>query len=150
MGNYRPVSLTSVVGKVLETLIKDRIGKHLNKYKRIKGSQHGFTKGSSCLTNILEFYEAVSDWVDEGKAVDIVYIDFQKAFDKVPHRRLLAKVRACGVTGQITNWIANWLSGRKQSGCEWKDVLLGGCKSWGTSGISRQTITIHYLHQRFG
>ena len=49
---------------------------HLNKYKLIKGSQHGFTKGSSCLTNILEFYEAVSDWVDDGKAVDIVYPDF--------------------------------------------------------------------------
>ena len=51
LGNYRPVSLTSVVGKVLETLIKDRMRNHLNKYKLIKGSQHGFTKGSSCLTN---------------------------------------------------------------------------------------------------
>ena len=57
-------------------------------YKLIKGSQHGFTKGSSCLTNLSEFYEAVSDWVDDGKAVDIVYLDFKKAFDKVPHRRL--------------------------------------------------------------
>ena len=72
---------------------------HLNKYNIIKGSQHGFTKGSSCLTNLLEFYEAVSDWVDEGKAVDIVYLDFKKAFDKVPHRRLLTKVGACGVAG---------------------------------------------------
>ena len=64
---------------------------HLNEYKLIKGNQHGFTKGRSCLTNLLEFYEAVSDWVDEGKAVDIVYVDFKKAFDKVPHRRLLAR-----------------------------------------------------------
>ena len=55
----------------------------------------------------------MSDWVDEGKAVDVVYLDFKKAFDKVPHRRLLAKVRACGVSGQVANWIANWLSGRK-------------------------------------
>ena len=62
---------------------------HLNKYKLIKGSQQGFTKVSSCLTNLLEFYETVSDWVDEGKAVDIVYLDFKKAFDKVPHRRLV-------------------------------------------------------------
>ena len=76
------------MGKVLETLIKDQMRNHLNKYKLIKGSQHGFTKGSSCLTNLLEFYEAVSDWVDEGKAVDIEYLDFKKAFDKVPHRRL--------------------------------------------------------------
>ena len=92
------------MGKVLETLIiKDQIRNHLNKYKLIKGSQQGFTKGSSCLTNLFEFYEAVSDWVDEGKAVDIVYLDFKKAFDKVPHRRLLAKVRACGVAGQVAN-----------------------------------------------
>ena len=81
MGNYRPVSLTSVVGKVLETLIKDQMRNHLNKYKLIKGRQHGFTKGSFCLTNLLEFDEAVSDWVDEGKAVDIVYRDFKRAFD---------------------------------------------------------------------
>ncbi len=131
LGNYRPVSLTSVVGKVLETLIKDQMRNHLNKYKLIKGSQHGFTKGSSCLTNLLEFYEAVSDWVDEGKAVDIVYLDFKKAFDKVPHRRLLDKVRACRVAGQVANWIANWLSGMKQRvavsermSC-WEDVSSG-------------------------
>ena len=78
--------------------------------------------------NLLEFHEAVSDWVDEGKAVDIVYLDFKKAFDKVPHWRLLPKVRTCGVAAQVANWIANWLSGRKQSGCEWEDVLLGGWK----------------------
>ena len=113
-GNDRPVRLTSVLGKVLETLIKDRMRNHLNKYKLIKGCQHGFTKGSSCLTNLLEFYETVFDWVDEGKAVDIVYRDFKKAFDKVPHRRLLAKVMACGVAGQVENWIVNWLSGWKQ------------------------------------
>ena len=67
MGNYRPVSLISVVGKVLETLIRDQMRNHLYKYKLIKGGQHGFTKGSSCLTNLSEFHEAVSDWVDEGK-----------------------------------------------------------------------------------
>ena len=66
--------------------------------------------------------------MDDGKAVDIVFLDFKKVFDKVPHRRLLVKVRACGVAGQVANWIANRLSGRNQSGCEWEDVLLGGCK----------------------
>ena len=95
---------------------------------KLRSCQHGFTKGSSCLTNLLEFYEAVFDWVDDGKAVDMVYLDFKKTFDKVPHRRLLAKVRACGVAGRVANWIANWLSGRKQRVAEWGDVLLGGCK----------------------
>ena len=61
--------------------------------------------------------------------MDIVYLDLKKAFDKVPHRRLLAKVRVCGVAGQVANWIANWLSGRKQRvAVKWEDVLLGGCK----------------------
>ena len=95
------------------TLIKDQMRNHLNKYKLIKGSQHGLTKGSSCLTNLLEFYEAVSDWLDEGIVVEVVYLDFEKVFAKVPHRRLLAKVRACGVAGQVANWIVNWLSDRK-------------------------------------
>ena len=58
---------------------------HLNKCKLIKGRQHGFTKGSSCLTNLLEFYESVYDWVDDGKTVDIVYVYFKKVFDKVPN-----------------------------------------------------------------
>ena len=97
------------MGKVLETLTRDQMRNHLNKYKLIKGNQHGFTKGSSCLTILFEFYEAVSDCVDEGKAVDIVYLDFKKAFDKVPHWRLFATVRACGVAGQVANWIGNWL-----------------------------------------
>ena len=51
----------------------------------------------------MKFCEAMSDWVEEGKAVDIVYLDFKKAFDKIPQRRLLAKVRACGVAGQVAN-----------------------------------------------
>ena len=56
----------------------------------------------------------MSDCLDEGKAVDIVHMDFKKAFDKVPHWRLLAKVSACGVAGQVANWIGNWLIDRKQ------------------------------------
>ena len=60
--------------------------------------------------------------MDEGKAVDKVYLDVKKAFDKVPHRRLLAKVRACGVAGQVANWIANWLSGSMSC---WEDVSSG-------------------------
>ena len=73
----------------------------------------------------------MSDLVDEGKAVDIVYLDFKKAFDKVPHRRLLTKVRACGVAGQVANWIANWLSDKKQRVAVngrmycWEDVSCG-------------------------
>ena len=89
--NYRPVSLTSIVGKVLESLIKDKIMQFLEEHKLIKDTQHGFTSGRSCLTNLLEFFESVTKELDEGNNVDLVYLDFCKAFDKVPHQRLIKK-----------------------------------------------------------
>src|SRR6218665_1083993 len=93
--NYKPVSLTSVVCKVMERIVKDNVMEHLNEYNVIKGSQHGFTKGRSCLTDLLEFFEEVYERLDEGKPVDIIYLDFAKAFDKVPHKRLAKKLQAC-------------------------------------------------------
>ncbi|XP_078083661.1 uncharacterized protein LOC144503028 [Mustelus asterias] len=96
-GNYRPVSLTSVVGKMLESIIKEEITEHLNKNGSIKQTQHGLMKGKSCLTNLLDFYEDVTSAVDRGEPVDVVFLDFQKAFDKVPHKRLLQKIGVHGV-----------------------------------------------------
>ena len=87
--NYRPVSLTSVICKVLETIIRDHMMDFLIKHKLINPSQHGFLKARSCLTNLLCFFEEITKWVDEGSPVDVIYLDFQKAFDKVPHQRLL-------------------------------------------------------------
>ena len=112
--NYRPVSLTSVACKVMERIVKDNIVKHMEEHDIIKGSQHGFTKGRSCLTNLLEFFEEVFEKIDEGKPVDVIYLDFAKAFDKVPHKRLIKKLQACGISGQVLKWIQNWLSDRRQ------------------------------------
>jgi hypothetical protein len=114
-GNYRPVSLTSVPCKILESLIKDKLMAHLIDNNLIKDTQHGFMPGKSCATNLTLFMDTVTKAVDEGKAVDIVYLDFAKAFDKVPKQRLLKKLRAKGVDEQVTNWIENWLSDRTQS-----------------------------------
>ena len=74
--NYRPVSLLSIVGKLLESLIKEKLVNHLNKHNLIRDTQHGFTSGRSCLTNLLEFFENVTHELDEGNAVDLVYLDF--------------------------------------------------------------------------
>ena len=63
----------------------------MNVFKLINGSQHGFTKGMSCLTNMLEFFEKITDAIDKGKPYDCIYLDFAKAFDKVPHFRLIKK-----------------------------------------------------------
>ena len=95
-GNYRPVSLMSVPGKMVESLIQDKILKHIEEQALLRENQHGFCKGKSCLTNLLEFFEKVNRHVDAGEPVDIVYLDFQKAFDAVPHQRLLRNLHSQG------------------------------------------------------
>src|SRR5260221_11311077 len=113
-GNYRPISLTSQICKLLESIIKDNIINHLNKNNLINSSQHGFTERKSCLTNLLEFLDSVTNCVDQGHPVDVIYLDLQKAFDKVPHERLLLKLKAHGITGEIAIWIRAWLRDRQQ------------------------------------
>ncbi|KAF2343194.1 Reverse transcriptase domain, partial [Trinorchestia longiramus] len=75
---------------------------------------HGFREKRSCLTNLLDFFGEVNHIYDSTKAVDLVYLDFQKAFDKVPHKRLMAKVEAHGIRGNYSRWIRNWVTGRTQ------------------------------------
>ena len=129
--NYRPVSLTSVICKLLERLIKDHLVDFLVKNKLINPSQHGFLKARSCLTNVLCFLEDVTKWVDEGSPVDIIYLDFKKTFDKVPHQRLLLKLKAHGIGNGMINWIEKWLIDRRQrvivdgEVSNWKSVLSG-------------------------
>jgi hypothetical protein len=100
-GNYRPVSLTSVVCKTMERMVKDALVKHLVKNEVISDSQHSFRSGKLCQTNLLEFMEKMTEWMDMGQAVDVVYLDFAKAFDKVCHKRLMMKVEAAGIAGEV-------------------------------------------------
>ena len=100
-GNYRPVSVTSVCCKLMESIIRDEIVSHLDRNKRIRASQHGFTKVRSCVTNLLEFLDKTTKLVDEGRPLDIVFLDFAKAFDKVPKQRLLKKLQSHGIQGQL-------------------------------------------------
>ena len=129
--NYRPVNLTSLVCKLLETLIRDHMVEFLVKHKLINTSQHGFLKARSCLISLLYFLEEITKWVDDGSPVDVVYLDFQKAFDKVPHQRLLLKLKALGIGNDVINWIEKWLTHRRQRVIvdgeisNWKSVLSG-------------------------
>jgi hypothetical protein len=123
--NYRPISLTAHVCKIAETIIRDSIVEHLDRSNLILKTQHGFVKRRSCLTNLLEFLDYVTNYVDRGCAVDVVYLDFQKAFDKVPHGRLLLKIRQLGIGGEICDWIEDWLRNRRQ-----RVVLGGACSDW--------------------
>ncbi|KAK4815432.1 LOW QUALITY PROTEIN: hypothetical protein QYF61_002647 [Mycteria americana] len=132
LGNYRPVSLTSVPGKLMEQIIPSAITWHVEDNQGIKPSQHGFRKGRSCLTNLISFYDKVTCLVDEGKAVDVVYLDYSKAFDTVSHSILLEKLAAQGLDGCTLSWVKNWLDGRAQ-----RVVVNGVYSSWWpvTSGV---------------
>lgn len=129
--NYRPVSLTSVVCKVLESIVRDEIMYHLVKNKLISVEQHGFIPRKACVTNLLETVDFATTNLSNKTPTDIVFLDFSKAFDKVSHRRLLTKLHTYGVRGQIYSWIAAFLSNRKQrvvladAESQWVDVLSG-------------------------
>ena len=96
---------------MMESIIRDKITDHLEINRLINMSQHGFMKGRSCATNLLEFLEKATTVVDGGGNYDIIYLDFAKAFDKVPIQRLLKKVRVHGIWGKILTWIEQWLTG---------------------------------------
>ncbi|NXY20055.1 RTJK polymerase, partial [Atrichornis clamosus] len=101
LGNYRPVSLASMLGKIMEQIILSAITWHLQDIRGVRASQHGFLRGRSCLTNLISFCDHL---VDVGKAVDVVYLDFSKAFDTVSHSILLEKLAVHGLDRCTLCW----------------------------------------------
>jgi len=97
--NYRPISLTSQVCKLFEMIVKDAIVEHLERHKLIFETQHGFRRGRSCLSNLLTFLEKATASMDKGIPMDVIFLDFAKAFDKVPHNRLISKLISHGIRG---------------------------------------------------
>lgn len=136
-GNYRPVSLTSVVCKVMETIVRDWIQDHLLRNNLLSTRQFGFIGGRSTTLQLLRAMEDWTDAIDSGQQVDVVYFDFAKAFDSVPHKRLLAKLEAYGITGATLAWIKDFLTGREQ-----KVSINGKSSRWHavTSGIPQGSV----------
>jgi hypothetical protein len=97
----------------MESLIKEELLSYLNETKAVSSHQHGFVKGRSCLTNLLQSFEEWTRALDEGYGVDVIYLDFRKAFDSVPHRRLLKKLKKCGLPDSYLKWINQFLTQRK-------------------------------------
>jgi len=95
----------------MERLILSALTGHVKDNQGIRPSQHGFTKGRSCLTNLSSLYDQVTRLVDESKSEEVIYLDISKAFDAVPHSILLEKPAAHGLDGCTLCWIKNWLNG---------------------------------------
>lgn len=131
MGNYRPVSLTCIICKVFESIIRDRMMEYFCSNELFSNKQYGFIKGRSTVMQLLKILDQWTACLEERGHVDTIYTDFEKAFDKVPHRRLLSKLQSYGVRPEVIKWIEGFLIHRQQrtgvrgqySG--WRNVLSG-------------------------
>ena len=112
--NYRPVSLTCVCSKVMEHVIVSQVNRHLESLGIPDRNQHGFRRGLSTETQLMDFIQELHTGTANGKQVDAVVMDFSKAFDKVAHNRLLYKINKYGIQGKTAAWIKDFLSGRTQ------------------------------------
>jgi len=112
--NYRPISLTSSCCKVLEKIVRTSLLQHMFDNKYMSNKQHGFVHGRSCTTQLLKVMDKLTEYLDVGGTLDLVYLDLAKAFDTVPHRRLLVKLEGYGIGGQLLTWIEQFLVGRNQ------------------------------------
>ena len=112
--NYRAITLTSIICKLLEDLITECIKEHLILNNKQDHCQHGFTSHKSTVTNLIEALNLWTEALSHGLPVDIVYLDFEKAFDKVPHERLLLQLYKYGIRGDILAWIKDYLHNRSQ------------------------------------
>ena len=112
--NYRPISLTCVLCKLMESLLRDHVLNHLIVNNLLSKKQHGFISGRSTVTQLLKYLDKCAQSVATGKVVDAIYLDFEKAFDTVPHQRLIGKLKAYGITGGVLKWITDYLSERTQ------------------------------------
>ena len=113
--NYRPVSLTSNIIKSFERVVRKQLVAHLEAGGFISTSQHGFRSGRSTLTQLLAHLDNVLRNLNNGNEVDVIYVDFEKALDKVSIDVLLAKLKKCGVRGKLLDWINDFLGGRVQT-----------------------------------
>lgn len=112
--NYRPISLTSVPSKIMEHIIFTNIMNHLERNHYLHPSQPGFRKGLSCETQLAAFIHDLHVNLDNNTQTDAIFLDFEKAFDKVSHHHLMAKLVHLNLDRYVLSWISDFLTNRKQ------------------------------------
>ena len=123
VSNYRPISLLSVVCKVLERIVHKYIFNHYRTIDFLTSFQSGFRPKDSTVNQLVSVYHSFCQAVDSGKEVRAVFCDISKAFDRVWHEGLVHKLHLSGISGSLLSWLSNYLSDRRQC------VVLSGCKS---------------------
>jgi hypothetical protein len=130
-GNYRPISLTSLLCRVKEKLLRDEMMRYLLMNRLVSKDQHGFVPAKSCVTNLIESMDIITEALNRGFFVIMILLDFSRAFDSVCHSLLLTKLEAYGFDSSLVKWISSFLTGRKQrvvmgsAYSEWIDVCSG-------------------------
>ena len=128
--NYRPIALTSHLIKIFEKVVRNQLVAYIEKHNLFNITQHGFRFGRSCLSQLLEHYDKITKLMEDGHDVDIIYVDFAKAFDKVDINIAMAKIKSLGISGCLADWIYCFLSHRTQQ------VVVNSAKSSAQEVIS--------------
>ena len=137
--NYRPVSLTTALCKIMEHVIYKNIMHHLDDNNILFANQHGFWKTHSCKTQLILAVEDLAMNLDHGGQMETIILDFSKAFNEVPHECLMSKLQFYGIQGSTLAWIKSWLTSRSQSVIT---VVDGVCSKSAvvTSGVPQGTV----------
>ena len=135
--NYRPVSLLSILAKVFEKIVFKYLFNYFRAHFMISVWQSGFLPGSSTITQLTEIYDQFCKAVNNGKEIRVVFLDISKAFDRVWHKGLLHKLKKCGITGRLLEWLKDYLTDRQQ-----RVIVNGQFSDWGklSAGVPQGSV----------